>query len=102
MKRRIRNLGMPLAALCLSILPFVLLALQGPIGYRMSAITILFIVCMPIAGVVMGFSSLGEGRSQIGIVGVVISLVAVALPIITVVSGVLFFAGAATGVIRLM
>ena len=99
-KKNTNGIGLPLIALGLDILPVLLLYLAS--FARSTSFILLFIVLVPIAGLITGITALIRGKGQIGIISKMIAIIAVALPLAAVAFILLFFVGVMTGVISLM
>lgn len=95
------KIGLPLFALCLDLLP-VLIILLSSLVQGLSSFIILFIVFSPIAGLITGVISLSLGKGQIGILGKILAIIAIALPLAFIALIIIFYIGAVTGVISLM
>lgn len=93
-------LALPLAALGLVLLP-VFLGLLGLAGISAPAYSLL-VILSPIAGLITGVSALSQGKEHIGLAGRIIAITAIALPLAVVAFIIIFFIGAATGLISLM
>jgi hypothetical protein len=89
-------------ALALDLLPVLLVFLLNSLRGGVSSIIILAMIASPIAGVIIGFCAIREGKQEVGIAGMIISIAAIALPLVFVLAVVMFFIGATTGVITLM
>ena len=93
------EIGLPLLALGLSLVPFLL----GISGLSLfSSFILLLMVLSPIAGLITGVSSLKRGKRRIGLTGIVISIIAITIPIAFAALIVIFFIGVSTGMIPLM
>lgn len=95
------KIGLPLIAVGLDLLPILIIFLSTLVR-GLSSFILLFIVLSPIAGLMMGVVSLNQGKGQIGTVGKILAIVAIALPLVLVTLIVVFFIGVTTGVISLM
>ena len=78
------EIGLPLIALGLDLLPFLIIALLS-IASRyvvqwIVPFVVLIIVFSPIIGIITGAASLSRGKERIGIAGMVIAIIAVSLP----------------------
>ena len=93
--------GLPLIALCLDFVP-VLLVLIGSLIQGLSSFALLFMILSPIAGLMTGIISLNKGKDRIGVIGRTLAIIAVTLPLALIVIILIFFIGAATGLISLM
>ncbi|MCL1805474.1 MAG: hypothetical protein FWG28_05700 [Clostridiales bacterium] len=92
-------LGLPLIALGLDLLPVLVITLSRR---SLSSFSLLFLIMLPVAGVVTGVFALRRGRGGRYVAGNIISVVAVALPVIFVAIVLTIFIGIVTGVISLM
>ena len=101
MKARNGEIGLPLIALGLDLAPVFIITF-GSLTGRVPPFALLFTVLLPIAGLIMGIVSLSLGKSRIGKIGKTLAIITVSLPLAFVTFIVLFFIGAATGVISLM
>ena len=100
---KIRNngIGLPLIALGLDLAPVLLIVLNSIIQGVLS-FTFLFMVLLPIAGLITGVVALTLGKDRIGRTGKIIAIIAISLPLAFVLFIIVFFIGAVTGVISLM
>ena len=78
MKRK--RLDFPIAALLLNIIPFVLF-----LGHP-DVFVLVFISVFPIAGVIVGIAALCKGKEHVGKAGMIISAIAVAWPLVFIVT----------------
>ena len=85
------HITLPAIALALSCYPFLIVLSPSFVGDG--------IIFSPIVGIVVGIISLCQGKEIIGTRGVAISIIAVALPFVSIF---LLFVGASAGVIRFM
>lgn len=92
-----KKVVLPIIALLFEISPFVFVTLRGVNG-----VVLLLLLILPIVGFVLGVSSIRKGKAEIGIVGMIIAIIAVALPILMIGSIIVFFIGATTGIISFM
>lgn len=97
-----KEIGLSLVALCLSLVPFLLVFLSNIFNFNLPGLVILFIILSPIAGLIMGIASLCKGKKKIGNFGMIFSIIAIALPALLIILIILLFIGAATGVISFM
>jgi len=95
------EIGLPLLALWFSVFPFLLNYLFSGVG-SFSSFLLLFLVLSPIAGLITGVSSLKRGKRRIGLIGIVISIIAIIIPLAFVALILVFYIGVATGIISLM
>lgn len=95
------KIGLPLLALFLDLAP-ILLMYSESIGIRFSNITLILIILLPISGLITGVIALSRGKARIGIAGKILAIIAIALPLALVAFIVIFFIGAATGLISFM
>ena len=85
------KLGLPITALLLNIIPYFLF-----LG-SLNVFTLLLIGIFPISGVVVGIVALCYGKKRIGTLGQVISIVAIAWPLVFIATTILLdTAGALT------
>jgi len=96
-----KEIGLPLVALGLDLAPVLILAL-GSIIRGVSSFGLLFVVLLPIAGLITGVVSLAVGKSRMGKIGKILAIIAISLPIAFVLSIIVFFIGVTTGLISLM
>ena len=94
------EIALPLVALGLDFLPFLL----GFLNSRQIMIPMfsLLTILAPIAGIITGVAALSRGKVRIGAVGKTIAIISIALPLALVALIIIFFIGAATGLISLM
>jgi len=96
-----KEVGLPLLALGFSVLPFLVYYLFSGLG-SFASILLLYLVLSPIAGLITGILSLTKGKRRIGTIGIIISIIAITIPLAIVVLIVIFFIGVSTGMISLM
>ncbi|MDR2589683.1 MAG: hypothetical protein LBC71_01660 [Oscillospiraceae bacterium] len=89
------------------ILPIISFLLSSSIivlffGSLLLGYVMLFMVLLPIAGLVTGIESLRRGKKRIGVAGMILSIIAVAIPAAIVFFIIVLFVGASTGLIYLM
>ena len=104
MEDNIKNkpkIGLPLLALSLDAFP-VLIIFLGQFLNAFSAFVLLLLVMSPIAGVILGVVSLNRGKTQIGMAGKVIAIIAIVIPTAIATLFISFLIGAETGLISLM
>lgn len=77
------NIRLPVIALALDLAPFLLYFIIQL--NEIFAILFVFSIFAPIAGIITGISALGQGTKQIGNAGIIISLIAILLPMIFVI-----------------
>jgi dolichyl-phosphate-mannose--protein O-mannosyl transferase len=99
--RQKNEIGLPIIALGLDLLPVLILMNQHVLTW-MSASALLFVLLLPIAGLITGVVSLSRGKGRISKAGKIISIIAIALPLALVALIIAFFIGVTTGVISLM
>lgn len=92
-----KKVVLPIIALLFEILPFVFVTFRG-----ISGVVLLLMLILPIVGFILGVSSLHKERAKIGTVGMIIAIIAVALPILLIGAIIVFFIGATTGIISFM
>lgn len=95
------EIALPLIALGLDLLPVPLIFLSS-LGLGMASLVSLLIILSPIAGLITGISALSRGKARIGLSGKILAIIAVSLPLAAAVFIIIFFIGAATGMIPLM
>ncbi|MCL2721768.1 MAG: hypothetical protein FWD47_10590 [Treponema sp.] len=93
------KIGLTLLALGLVLFPILIIRITILFGFP---IIYIFIIISPIAGMILGVISLKQGRKKIGIFGMILSITAIALPVIVVISIIVLFIGVATNTIYLM
>jgi len=76
------SIRLPMIALCLVISPVFLLFLVALIPQLF--IFLLFAVIFPFVGFILGITALVQGKKRIGTAGLVISITAIALPIVVI------------------
>ena len=101
MEIRKNGLSLPLTALGLDLVPILIIFL-GSIVRGLTAVTLLFVVLLPIAGLITGIVSLTVGKGKISKIGKILAIIAISLPTTLVVSIIVVFIGAETGLISLM
>ena len=101
MEIRKSGLALPLTALGLD-LGSILIVFLGSITRGLPSVALLFVVLLPIAGLITGIMSLSLGKSQIGKIGKILAIIAISLPLAFVAIIIVFFIGVVTGVISLM
>jgi hypothetical protein len=96
-----KEIKLPLVALGLDFLPmfFILLTTWG---LKWISFFGLVMILSPITGMLVGIAALRRGREQNGTVGMIIAIIAIALPLICVGLILYLFIGAATGLITFM
>ncbi|MDR1083386.1 MAG: hypothetical protein LBP22_00635 [Deltaproteobacteria bacterium] len=95
------EIGLPIYALILDLLPVLIVFLDRYAGGRLPAFVFLVAVLAPIAGLTAGIVSLSKGKARIGLVGLILAIVAIALPLSIIGIIVLFFIGVHTGSIQM-
>ena len=93
------NIVLPLVALGLVFVPFIF-ALLSSLGIHIPMYS-LFALLAPMVGFILGIAAL-QRKERISLAGKIISIIAVALPLAFVAFVIIFFIGAATGLISLM
>jgi hypothetical protein len=99
--QRKNNIVLPLIALGLDLFPILVITI-GSLGLNLPGVMFLFALLSPIGGFVLGISALAKGKKVIGRRGKILAIIAVALPAAFVALIIIFFIGAATGLISLM
>ena len=87
-------LFLPIKALMLDILPTLSL-LAFPLLFP-------YLALFPIAGLILGIVSLLQGKKRIGKTGIVLSIIAIALPALLIALIIVLLTGATMGLIALM
>ena len=100
--RPLQGVGLPLLALGLVFVPVLLGYIVTSLGWYTSGVVLLFFLLGPVAGLILGAICLSKAKKGIGIVGVILAAVAVAIPTIIIVFLLFFFVGVVTGLIPLM
>ncbi|MDR1328095.1 MAG: hypothetical protein LBK23_00640 [Oscillospiraceae bacterium] len=100
--RRKKEIGLPLIALALDIVPILLYVVFIASGSGAGGLETLFTILLPLAGIVTGVTALGRGKDRIGTAGKTLAIIAIVLPLIPVALIVVLAIGAMTGVISLM
>lgn len=92
-----KGIGLSLLALVLdlAVIPTFYLIMDVP-GL------LFFIWILPVAGLIMGVTSLSRGVKRIGKAGRAIAIVAIALPLMTIAFILILFIGASVGIVSLM
>lgn len=93
------NIVLPLVALGLVSVPFIFVLLSS-LGIRIPMYS-LFAIMSPMVGCIVGIAAL-QRKERISSIGKIIAIIAVALPLAFVALVIIFFIGAATGLISLM
>ena len=101
MEIRKNGLGLPIIALGLDLAP-VLIVFLGSIMRGMPAFALLFVVLLPIAGLITGIVSLSLVKGRIDKIGKILAIFAISLPAALVLCVIVVFIGATTGLISLM
>jgi hypothetical protein len=99
--RRKKEIGLPLIALTLDIVPVLYLVFTAS-GSGAGGLATLFTILLPLAGIVTGVTALGRGKDRIGTSGKILAIIAIVLPLIPVALIIVLAIGAMTGVISLM
>ena len=98
-----RELGLPILAFVLSLLPFFFMFLSMWIRiYSLSSYMSLASLLAPICGVIIGVRALSFGKERIGIIGQILSIIAITIPLSIVGFVLVFFIGVSTGIISIM
>ena len=95
-----KEIALPLVAVLLSS-PIALVFLVA-LGWGLPSFAVLFMVLSPIAGLITGIMSLCRGKKRNGVVGMILSIIAIALPASIVILIIVFLIGVSTGLISLM
>jgi hypothetical protein len=95
------GLRLPIIALGLDLAP-VLIFLLNSITRGFTAIALLFVVLLPIAGLITGIVSLTLGKDRMGRIGKILAIIAISLPLAVVLFVIVIFIGVVTGLISLM
>jgi len=90
------EMRLPIVAFMLTIAPFLLLALT--FAHQFFVWPFLFSFFAPVVGIIMGFVALFQGKSRIGVWGMIFSGFAIVLPIAFIVTMIILFR---TGVMML-
>jgi hypothetical protein len=101
MENRKNGIALPIVALGLDLAP-VLIFILNSITWGFTAVTLLFAVLFPIAGLIIGIVSLTMGKDRIGKIGKILAIIAISLPGAVVLCVIVIFVGAVTGLISLM
>ena len=85
--RRKNEIGLPLIALCLVIVPILaFLFLESLLRLDdLLAFLLLFMLLSPIAGMITGIFSLVRGKGRIGLAGKILAITAISLPAIFII-----------------
>ncbi|MDR1538328.1 MAG: hypothetical protein LBU32_10095 [Clostridiales bacterium] len=98
-----KEIGLPLIALGLNLFPWLLFFAASLTQLQvLTSFAFHFMVLSPITGLIMGVISLCQGKARIGMAGKILAIVAIAWPLFWVAYFIVFFIGAATGVISFM
>jgi ABC-type dipeptide/oligopeptide/nickel transport system permease component len=90
-----------LIALGLDLVAIFLIALNS-LGLGLPSVVILFIVLLPLLGLMTGIACLAKGKKRMGKAAKAIAIIAIALPLSFVGFVLVLFIGVATGMIPLM
>ena len=96
-----QKITLPVVALFLDLFPFFPIFLTSLHLEIRSFFWFVFLTA-PILGLLLGVFSLTLGKKQIGTAGRIFAIIAIALPLSCIVFILIFFIGAATGLISLM
>jgi hypothetical protein len=93
------EIGLPLIALGLVIVPVLIGFLLGALlSAALPSFVFLFLVLLPIAGMITGIFSLSRGKDRLGLAGKVLAIAAISLPAIFIILPIfVLFIGVATG-----
>jgi len=94
--------AMPVVAVVLDILPALWVLLGLTANSSIMSPVFLLVLLAPIAGMLLGVISICRGREKTGKAGMILAVIAVALPLALIAGVILFFIGAMTGIIPLM
>ena len=92
--RHKNKIGLPLIALGLELVPIPLMFLSSLFESSSSLLLsflLLLVALLPVAGLVAGIFALSRGKKRIGTAGMVLSIIAVALPVLIVILSLVFF-----------
>ena len=101
METRKNGLGLSIIALGLDLAP-VLIIFINSIMRGFTAVSLLFVVLFPVAGLIMGVVALTLGKGRICRIGKILCIIAISLPLTVVLCVIVIFIGAVTGLISLM
>ena len=97
----IKRIRLPLVALGLDLMPFLIYYVLR-FNMAVTSFFLLSAVMFPIFGAVTAIAAIREGKKEIGVLGMVIAILAFALPLVFVGAVLIFVIGAMTGMIALM
>ncbi|MCL2070935.1 MAG: hypothetical protein FWH07_01735 [Oscillospiraceae bacterium] len=95
------KLLLPILALSIEVAA-ALLFLLGSMFQIAGGFVVLFAILLLISGFILAIAGLGNGVKEIGKPGLVLSIIAIAIPLAPVLFIIVFLIGAATGMIALM
>jgi hypothetical protein len=98
--RHKKEIALPLIALGLVLFPALYPVLSPLIG--LPGIASLLTILSPVAGLILGVISLSRGKGRISLAGKIIAVIAIVLPLAVIAFILIFFMGAAMGLISLM
>jgi len=101
MEIRKNGIGLPIIALGLDLAPVLIVILSSTLRGT-TAFVLLFVVLLPVAGLITGIFSLSLGKGRIGKPGKVLAIIAISLPLALVIFILVIFIGVVTGLISLM
>jgi hypothetical protein len=101
METRNNRIGLPLIALGFDLAPVLIIFLNS-IMRGFTAITLLFVVLFPVAGLITSIAALTLRKDRIGKIGKILAIIAISLPLAVVLFIIIIFIGATTGLISLM
>ena len=101
MENNKNGIGLPITALGLDLAPVLIIFLNS-IMRGLTAVSLLFVVFLPIAGLITGVVALTLRKDQIGKIGKILAIIAISLPGAVVLCVIGIFIGAVTGLISLM
>jgi hypothetical protein len=84
------EIGLPIFAVCLDILPVLVVFLDKYTNGGLPAFVFLAATLAPIAGLISGIVSLSKGKARIGLVGFILAVAAIGLPL-SIIGFVIFF-----------
>ena len=96
-----RSLQLPIFALIFSLLPYLSVVL-GVLGIGDIGLVLLFTVLSPILSLTAGIGALCQGKKKIGMLGIVLSVIALSLAVFLIGVIIAIIIGASTGALSLM